>query len=114
MPCSHSHASLPPTDRLQVLREVPWMAKLAKPTFAILVEAAKEKLYKQGEYLVRQGDLDDSVYLVVRGIVQIVEEYADGSEEVCAADHSSNSMHRSNFVNVLSRKEAPASSCRCV
>ena len=59
----------------KVLREVPWMSRLSEDTFAILVEAAKEKIYPQDSYLVRQGESDDSVYLVVRGIVQIVEEY---------------------------------------
>ena len=68
----------------KVLREVPWMAKLSAETFAILVEAAKEKVYAQGSYLVKQGESDDSVYLVVRGIVEVVEEYAEGSEEVVA------------------------------
>ena len=72
----------------KVLREVSWMQELTAESFAVLVEAAQEHTYTTGEYLVRQGDMPlgdlGSVFLVARGIVEIVEEYANGDSSVVA------------------------------
>ena len=107
----------------KVLREVSWMAELNDDSFAILLDAAQERVYEVGEYLVKQGDLalgdqvrhlpssplislisphlppsmplshrglcvslgdQENVYLVSRGIVEIVEEYENGESSVVA------------------------------
>lgn len=67
-----------------VLREVPWVAELSGEMFAMLVSEGREAVFAKGSYLVRQGEVDDAVYLLVRGIVQIVQEHTDGTEGVVA------------------------------
>ena len=41
----------------------------------MLLEAAKERLFERSEYLVHQGDVDDSVYLVARGVLSSTSQY---------------------------------------
>ena len=72
----------------KVLSEVPWMQELTEESFQIIVGAAQERVYNKGEYLVRQGDVpageSESVFLVARGIVEIVEEYENHESSVVA------------------------------
>ena len=72
----------------RVLREVTWMSQLSADSFAVLLEACTTREYQKGEYLVRQGDIasgeNESVFLVARGIVEIIEEYENDRESVVA------------------------------
>jgi len=72
----------------KVLSEVPWMQELTAESFNILVDAAQERHFLKGDYLVRQGDVPtgegDAVFLVARGIVEIVEEYENLESSVVA------------------------------
>ncbi len=75
----------------KVLSEVKWIHDLKKDAdevFQMLVYASSEIQYKVGEYVVKQGELpiaDDShcVYLIARGIVDIIEDFErpDGTKE---------------------------------
>jgi len=72
----------------RLLREVTWLSELSEDSFAILLEAAQEFPFDTGQFLVRQGELvskeSGCVYLVTRGIVEIVEEYENGDSQVVA------------------------------
>ena len=72
----------------RLLREVTWLSELSEDSFSILLEAAQEFTFDTGKYLVRQGELvskeSGCVFLVTRGIVEIVEEYEKGDSQVVA------------------------------
>lgn len=66
--------------RLSALRGVELFRDLPEGALATLARAARTALYESGEFVVRQGALDDELFLVVRGRLVVQHAPAAGVE----------------------------------
>jgi len=48
---------------------------------------AKERTFKTGEYIFRQGDVPSSIYLIKKGTVMLVKDFASGKRNVLYSVH---------------------------
>lgn len=70
-------------DNLQhVLREQPFCAGLSDEQFALLVGCTRNLHFRAGEFLMREGESEDSLYLIRRGQVAL-EVRNSGGEPIC-------------------------------
>jgi predicted acylesterase/phospholipase RssA/CRP-like cAMP-binding protein len=76
--------SVPPprNDLLEFLGTVPLFSGLAPSVLADLEPELQWMTLAAGEYLFRQGDPADCLYLVVNGRLRVLSEQADGTEQV--------------------------------
>jgi CRP-like cAMP-binding protein len=69
-------------DLERVLRAHPFLAELEPEHVKFLVGCAKNLRFRAGEYLMRAGDREDTLYLIRQGSVAI-EMPRPGSEAIC-------------------------------
>lgn len=69
-------------DLERVLRAHPFLAELAADHVGVLVGCARSARFRAGEYLMRAGDREDTLYLVRQGTV-VIEMPRPGAEPVC-------------------------------
>jgi CRP-like cAMP-binding protein len=69
-------------DLERVLRAHPFLAELEPEHVKFLVGCAKNVRFRAGEYLMRAGDREDTLYLIRQGSVAI-EMPRPGSEAIC-------------------------------
>jgi len=69
-------------DLERVLRAHPFLADLAPEHVAFLVGCTKNVRFRTGEYLMREGDREDTLYLIRQGCVAI-EMPRPGGEPIC-------------------------------
>lgn len=48
----------------------------------MLAELTQQKKYIEGEVVFEQGDVGDSLYLLVEGIVEVLQKRSDGTEQL--------------------------------
>ncbi|RLB59108.1 MAG: cyclic nucleotide-binding domain-containing protein [Deltaproteobacteria bacterium] len=48
----------------------------------MLAELTQQKKYTEGEVVFEQGDVGDSLYLLVEGVVEVLQKRSDGSEQL--------------------------------
>jgi len=48
----------------------------------MLAELTQQKKYTEGEVVFEQGDVGDSLYLLVVGVVEVLQKRTDGSEQL--------------------------------
>ena len=81
LPCRLQFARLPvQMSREKVLRELAWVELLSDETFAMLLNGVKERIVKPGDYLVRQGEYDEYLYLVLEFASGIIVSLHDGTQ----------------------------------
>ena len=69
-------------DLERILRAHPLLAELESDHVKFLVGCAKNVRFRSGEYLLREGDREDTLYLIRQGDVAI-EMARPGSEPIC-------------------------------
>jgi CRP-like cAMP-binding protein len=69
-------------DLERVLLEHPFLSGLQTQHVRFLVGCAKNARFRAGEYLMRQGDREDVLYLIRQGTVS-VEQPGSGGQVVC-------------------------------
>ncbi len=69
-------------DLERVLRTHPFVADLAPEHVGFLVSCTKNVRFRAGEYLLREGDREDTLYLLRQGSVAI-EMQRPGGEPIC-------------------------------
>ena len=69
-------------DLVRILKSHPFLADLAPEHLAFLSGCAKNTRFRPGEYLMREGDREDQLYLIRQGAVTI-EMPAPGRDAVC-------------------------------
>lgn len=69
-------------DLERVLKSHPFMAELAPEHMSFLVGCARNVRFHPGEYLMREGDREDHLYLIRHGTVTI-EMPGPGGEPIC-------------------------------
>ncbi|HSJ72378.1 MAG TPA: ABC transporter transmembrane domain-containing protein [Acidimicrobiia bacterium] len=70
--------------RPERLRKIPLFADLDLPVLEDISSAFETRLVDDGEIVFRQGGLGDSFYVIARGVVEVVRDIGDPSEEVIA------------------------------
>lgn len=75
-------------DLERVLRTHPFLADLAPEHLGFLVGCAKNVRFRPGEYLMREGDREDQLYLIRQGTVTI-EMPAPNGTPICLETVSS-------------------------
>lgn len=69
-------------DLERILKAHPFLAELAAEHTRFLVGCAKNARFRPGEYLVREGDREDTLYLIRQGTVTI-EMPRPAGEPIC-------------------------------
>jgi CRP/FNR family transcriptional regulator, cyclic AMP receptor protein len=69
-------------DLERVLKSHPFLAELAAEHLGFIVGCAKNVRFRPGEYLMREGDREDQLYLIRHGTVTI-EMPGPGGDPVC-------------------------------
>ena len=65
-------------DELEILRGVPPFAPLENSKLKLLAFASERLSYSPGETLVKQGEVGDSVFVIISGGVEVALEAAAG------------------------------------
>jgi HEAT repeat protein len=66
-------------ERILFLHRVPLFEELDPADLKRVASIARENLYPSGEYIVRQGDTGDEMYIIVSGEVRVLVHSAEGS-----------------------------------
>jgi ATP-binding cassette, subfamily B, bacterial len=66
------------------LRRIPLFGDVDLPVLEDIASAFETRLVDDGEIVFRQGGLGDSFYVIARGVVEVVRDVDDPSEEVIA------------------------------
>jgi HEAT repeat protein len=74
-------------ERVLFLREVPIFRLLEPEDLEQIANLAGERLHPAGEYLCREGDLGDELFVLVEGAVEVSKQ-ADGSARVLRTLHA--------------------------
>lgn len=61
-------------DRILFLRQVPIFSNLAPEDLARIAEIATERLFPPGEYLCREGEMGEELFVIVEGQVRVAKE----------------------------------------
>ena len=69
-------------DLERVLRSHPFFADLAPEHLAFITGCARNQRFRPGEYLMREGEREDQLYLIRHGTVTI-EMPAPGRDPIC-------------------------------
>ena len=73
--------------RMLVLRRVPLFSGLAPEDLQRIAAGATEHLYSAGEALVREGETDDALVVIVEGSVRVVHADGEYVRSYAAGDH---------------------------
>ena len=73
-----------PMNKIERLRQSPLFANLNEDEMEMLAELCKEKHFKPGEIIFREGDVGDSLYIVDGGKMDVLREDRNGESKVIA------------------------------
>jgi len=65
----------------------------------MLAELTQQKKYQAGEVVFQQGDVGDSLYLLVDGAVEVIQKRADGTEHVITVLESPNFFGEMSLID---------------
>jgi CRP/FNR family transcriptional regulator len=92
--CSRIHegvmtvrASFDPELTRKIIRKVPLFATLTEPEVDQLLELTKVYSCRRGEIIFLQHDENRQMYIILKGLVRVVETTAEGRERVMAYRH---------------------------
>jgi signal transduction histidine kinase len=68
----------------EVLKQIPWFSNFSSAELESIERIGRICFTAQDEYLLREGDPGDSLYLILSGVVEVVRLNADGTE-ICLA-----------------------------
>jgi len=75
--CGDEHCSCDLLDDLEVLRRSPVFAGAPLDVVKLLALFTKRRVYDPGEKVINQGDTADRAFLILRGEVEVFEQYKD-------------------------------------
>jgi len=73
--CGEKECACDLLDDLEVLRRSPVFAGVPLEVVKLLALFSKRRVYENGELVIRQGDTADRAFLVLRGEVEVFEQY---------------------------------------
>jgi len=62
----------------RAMQSVPLFKQISPEVLSSLVDAAVTKTFKEGEYIIRRGEVGDAFYLIQEGLCDVVCESSDG------------------------------------
>ena len=71
--------------KLETLKATPLFANLNEDEIEMLAELCKEKVYKPGDIIFREGDIGDSLYIVDSGKVGVLRTGPSGETKAIAS-----------------------------
>ncbi len=94
---------------VELLHKVPFFNKLTKNDFAEIIPLLKQHTATEGENIITQGEVGDSLYLIARGVVRALRE--ENGEE-----HALGTLLAGNFFgeHALLHDEPRNATCRAV
>jgi len=69
------------TEYTAFLKSVPTFSNLSEETMIKIADVLEEYSYKQGEYIIRQGAVGDTFFIISRGRVKVTKRESDSGEE---------------------------------
>ncbi|XP_061173760.1 patatin-like phospholipase domain-containing protein 7 isoform X2 [Saccostrea echinata] len=97
-----------PSEVLYMLRSTRIFGHFEKPLFLNLVKHMESKILRCGEYLFRIGDLDDSIYVVQEGHINVSISESDGTNHLVKVVCPGDSIHSLlSVLDVLTGHPAP-------
>ncbi|XP_078313356.1 patatin-like phospholipase domain-containing protein 7 isoform X5 [Crassostrea virginica] len=97
-----------PSEVLYMLRSTRIFGHFEKPLFLNLVKHMESKILKCGEYLFRIGDLDDSIYVIQEGHINVTICEPDGTDYLVKVVCPGDSIHSLlSVLDVLTGHAAP-------
>jgi cAMP-dependent protein kinase regulator len=72
----------------EFLRQIDLFSGLSKQDLSNIVDAVKERSYKDGEYMFRQGDPGEDFFIISKGSVTVTKAHAPGAQEMPVAELS--------------------------
>jgi len=67
---------------LALLQNVPIFKNIAKSDLLLILPMLSEYHALPGELIIRQGDIDDALYLIARGVIRVIKQKGDESTEI--------------------------------
>jgi len=67
---------------LDLLRNVPLFKNIPDDNLMLILPLLKEYHALPGEYIIRQGGMDDALYLIVRGVIRVIKEREGVNSEI--------------------------------
>lgn len=71
-------------DRILLMREIPMFSGLSPEDLERIAEVAVEGLFPSGTVICREGDPGDSLFIIVRGRVNVIKQIEDGQAVIAA------------------------------
>lgn len=72
-------------DKMAVLSSSPLFDMLSNQELEYVAELARPKKFAAGELVFEEGELGDSLYVIVNGEIEVVRRDADGQQKVITA-----------------------------
>jgi cAMP-dependent protein kinase regulator len=72
----------------EFLRQIDLFRGLSKQDLSNIVDAVKERSYKDGEYIFRQGDAGEDFFIISKGSVTVTKSHGPGAPELPVAELS--------------------------
>src|ERR1700730_11948947 len=71
-------------ELLALLQSVPFLAPLTVPELEHIAQQSSTAIAAPGQAIVREGEIGDCMYVIARGVVQVLTTSFDGSDVVLA------------------------------
>ncbi|MCD6109869.1 cyclic nucleotide-binding domain-containing protein [bacterium] len=98
------------SELLKLLKHIPILNDVDEDELSDIVKNTKLEHFKQGNYIIREGELGETFYIIKSGKVEVLHKNKDGEDETIAA------LYPDNFFGemaLLSNKPRNAS-IRCL
>jgi CRP-like cAMP-binding protein len=87
-PRIHSDFHLCDGQVSEFLRQIDLFRGLSKQELSNIVDAVKERNFKDGEYMFRQGDAGEDFFIISKGVVTVMKSHSHGAPELPVAELS--------------------------
>lgn len=71
-------------EKLEVLQKSPLFEMLSQPELELLAELSRPRRYAAGDVVFEEGDLGDSLFVLMNGEVEVVHKDSRGEQKVLA------------------------------
>lgn len=78
-------------NKIEELRNFPLLKNLTEEDLKALDEYVKEESFNEGDNIIKEGDVGDTMYLLIDGIVDVIKTTIYDDEFICATLNSN--MH---------------------
>ncbi len=69
-------------DKASLLRKLPFFTELGEEEFRDVLNVVRERTVEKGETVFREGDRDDSLFMIARGVVRVSKRIGDEIKDI--------------------------------